>query len=68
MAEEFRNDYESTMDMPAEAVRESEAPETATPEVSAVEAEAERNAAEVKSAVAGEKANKRTAFQVMEAY
>ena len=68
MAEEFRNDYESTMDMPEETVNETETPETATPEVNGVEAEAERNAAEVKSAVAGEKANKRTAFQVMEAY
>ena len=66
MAEQFRNDYETTMDMPEEAVNEVETP--ATPEASNVEAEAERNAAEVKSAVAGEKANKRTAFQVMEAY
>lgn len=59
MAENFRNEMEVNQEM----IRD-----TSAPEVNTVETEAEKTAAEVKSAVAGEKANKRTAFQVMEAY
>lgn len=59
MTENFRNEMEVNQEM----IRD-----TSAPEVNTVETEAEKTAAEVKSAVAGEKANKRTAFQVMEAY
>lgn len=67
MNENYRNEWDTSAQLNEEVnAPVAEAPVAEAP--AAVETEAEKVAAEAKTAVAGEKASKRTAFQVMEAY